>query len=146
MNKQVGTWKFMPVTKPLCSLMIPVLTIPGWTALIVTLAFLSWHCFTEIHEICSVVGMFRNIYHQISSIDEALIFLVVINCLLSHLKLFCQFFCMENVGQLWLRIGSCSIVTATVKYNADFLFNTEISFGWSINFCDIFILLLTFWD
>lgn len=31
----------LPVKRPLCALIIPVLIIPGWTAFIVTFAFLS---------------------------------------------------------------------------------------------------------
>lgn len=33
--------RFLPVIKPLCALIIPVFTIPGCTALIVTFAFLA---------------------------------------------------------------------------------------------------------
>ena len=47
--------EFLPVIKPLWSLMIPVFTIPGCTALIVTLAFLA--CNVTLHNIypCLVV-------------------------------------------------------------------------------------------
>lgn len=40
-RKGVRKQACMPVIKPLCALIIPVLTIPGCIALIVTLAFLS---------------------------------------------------------------------------------------------------------